>query len=459
MRKKRLISMFMALVMAAGALTACGGSGSSGGGASSGGTTTAAAAPTEQKASETKAEAETKPESGGETVTLVFQVNDKGVVDASKDAIAKFEQEHNCKVEIISGFNGWPDYWSKLLTSIAGGTGPDVANLKETHLGELYNKGALLDLTDYIAADDEVNAEDFASAAWDAVTFDDKVYALPKHGSMVALYYNENLLAEKGYTEPPKTWDELKSMAKDLTDPSKGQYGFMWYELGTREPCFAWWYGFYLMADGGSVWKNGVPGQDFNINNQAGLDALNLQVDMLYKDESAVPPTTQETALAENGKVAMWMQGCWKIAEYPQTAPDLKWKAALLPGYKNNAHNALVDVYGVLKDSKNPELAYEFVKMLTSEENDLNFNVVSGQMPARKVNYEKEPYASDDNWQVFMEAFQLPETQPKPVCQGYEETGIAVVTELQKAWYNQITPEEALKNADAVAAEILSRNQ
>ena len=140
MRKKRLISVFMALTMTAGTLTACGGSGSSGGNPSSGGTTTAAAAQTEQKTPETKAEA--KSEGGGEVTTLVFQVNDKGVVDASKDAIAKFEQEHNCKVEIISGFNGWPDYWSKLLTSIAGGTGPDVANLKETHLGELYNKGA-----------------------------------------------------------------------------------------------------------------------------------------------------------------------------------------------------------------------------------------------------------------------------------------------------------------------------
>ena len=45
-----------------------------------------------------------------------------------------------------------------------------------------------------------------------------------------------------------------------------------------------------------------LPGKTLTLNNEAGLAALNLQVDMLYKDCSAVPPTTQETALAENGK-------------------------------------------------------------------------------------------------------------------------------------------------------------
>ena len=44
-------------------------------------------------------------------------------------------------------------------------------------------------------AEDEVNPEDFVDAAWDAVTFDDGgVYALPKHSSVIGLYYNEDLL-------------------------------------------------------------------------------------------------------------------------------------------------------------------------------------------------------------------------------------------------------------------------
>ena len=178
---------------------------------------------------------------------------------------------------------------------------------------------------------------------------------------------------------------------------------------------------------------------------------------MLYKDKSAVPPTVQTTALAENGKVAMWMQGCWNISTYPETAQNINWAVAPLPGDQNDAHNALVDVYAVLKGSKNPDLAYKFAAMLTNEENDITFNIASGQMPVRKANYEKEPFASDENWQTFIDAFSLPETQPKPLCAGYEELAIAMATELQKAWYGQMSAEEALASADQRAAEILQK--
>lgn len=165
--KRKRISMFMAFMMLVGMVTACSGPAAQEGGASSKGTTTSAGS----------GQGGTQESAKEEVPTLVFQVNDNALVEAIGDEVAKFEEEHNCNVEIISGFNGWPDYWSKLLTSIAGGTGPDVATLKETHLGELHGKGALLDLTDFIAADDEVKEEDFVDVLWDTVSFDGRVYA------------------------------------------------------------------------------------------------------------------------------------------------------------------------------------------------------------------------------------------------------------------------------------------
>lgn len=447
---QRVLSFLLAAALTGSMAGCASGGGSSSSAAETTSTGTSAAAQSDNGSTQNNGNA------SGEKTKLVFAINDNAVPELAEEPIAQFEAENNAEVEVLTGFNGWPDYWSKLLTSIAGGNAPDVANLKETHLAELFYKDAALDITPYIEQDENVNPEDFIDAAWDAVTFDDKVYAIPKHGSIICLYYNVDLLKEAGYDRPPETWDELKEYAKNMTDESKGQYGFMWYELGTREPCFAWWLGFYWMA-GGKVWKDDIPGQNFNINNEAGLKALNLQLDMLYKDKSAVPPTVQTTALAENGKVAMWMQGCWNISTYPETAQNINWAVAPLPGDQNDAHNALVDVYAVLKGSKKPDLAYKFAAMLTNEENDITFNIASGQMPVRKANYEKEPFASDENWQTFIDAFSLPETQPKPLCAGYEELAIAMATELQKAWYGQMSAEEALASADQRAAEILQK--
>lgn len=392
----------------------------------------------------------------GEKEKVVLSCSDSALVELMKEKLKSFEEKENIEVEIQSGFDGWPDYWTKTMTAIAGGTAPDILCVKETYMAELQSKGAALDLTDYIAKDESLAPEDFMDAAWKSVEFEDKIYGVPWRANMICMYYNTDILKEYGYDKPPATWDELKEYAKVMTDESKGQYGFMWYELGTREPCFAWWYGFYLMA-GGNVWKNGVAGEDFNIDNQAGLDALNLQLDMIYKDKSAVGPTVQETNLAENGKVAMWMQGSWNLYQYDSTMPDVNWDVALLPGYKNSAHNALVDDYAITKDSKHPDAAYKVISFLSQPENDYYFSTNTGNMPVRKVTYEEKSLAEDEKFQVFVDAFNMKETQPKPLCGGYEEVGVAVATELQKAWFGQVSGEEALKSADKAANSILER--
>ena len=403
-------------------------------------------------------ESKEKPKEGGnEKKKLVFStcVGDLSV-KAWEPMFKKFEEENNCEIELIDGFTGWPDYWTKLLTSIAGGTAHDVVTIKETYLSELYYKGAAYDISQFIDNDPEVNPDDFVDVLWDTVTFDGGVYGFPQLGSIILLYYNKDLFEEKGYTEPPKDWMELREYAKNLTDESKGQYGFMFYELGTREPCFAWWLGFYWMA-GGEVWKNGIVGQDFNINNQAGLKALNLQIDMIYNDKSTVEPTVQETTLVQNGKVAMWMQGSWNLQEYHKTAPDLNWGVAMLPGDENYAHNALSDSYAIIKDTKEPELAYKLIKTLSNEENDLAKAIGASHLPTRKANFDKPPFSTDPNYELVKKAYFLPETKPKPVCEGYEELGVAMATELQKAWFGQVSAEEALEAADKKAAEILAR--
>ena len=404
----------------------------------------------------TTSEGQKESESTGKKEKVVLSCSDNTLVKLMEEKLKPFEEEINIDVEIQSGFDGWPDYWTKTMTAIAGGTAPDIVCVKETYMAELQAKGAALELSDFIEEDESLAPEDFMDAAWKTVSFDDGVYGIPWRANMICMYYNKDMLNSYGYDAPPENWDQLKEYAKTMTDESKGQYGFMWYELGTREPCFAWWYGFYLMA-GGEVWKNGVPGEDFNINNQAGLDALNLQLDMIYKDKSAVGPTVQETNLAENGKVAMWMQGSWNMSQYESTMPDVNWDVALLPGYKNDAHNALVDDYAITKGSKHPEAAYKVISYLTQPENDYYFSVNTGNMPVRKATYEREELKSDEKFQVFVDAFNLEETEPKPLCEGYEELGVAVATELQKAWFGQVSAEEALAAADEAANSVLER--
>jgi len=58
--------------------------------------------------------------------------------------------------------------------------------------------------------------------------FGGKIYSpplvLPGTSGTPFLYYNKKLFADAGLTRPPKTWDELRSYAKRLTEAGKGRY-------------------------------------------------------------------------------------------------------------------------------------------------------------------------------------------------------------------------------------------
>ena len=56
---------------------------------------------------------------------------------------------------------------------------------------------------------------------------DGKINVLPNNQDLFILFYNKELLAAKGFTAPPKDYDELMTMAHALTDPSKQIYGFV----------------------------------------------------------------------------------------------------------------------------------------------------------------------------------------------------------------------------------------
>ena len=55
--------------------------------------------------------------------------------------------------------------------------------------------------------------------------FDGKYYGVPWAAETRVLYYRTDLLADVGYPEGPKTWDELEDAAKKLTERGEGKYG------------------------------------------------------------------------------------------------------------------------------------------------------------------------------------------------------------------------------------------
>ena len=117
------------------------------------------------------------------------------------------------------------DVSRKLLRE--GDSGPDVLGIDLIWSGVL--EGDLIDLRPYLAA--EISS--LEPQLMPSYTVDGKIVAIPYGAQIGVLEYRTDLLREYGYDHPPKTWDELESMASQIqaAERAKGKkdfWGYVW---------------------------------------------------------------------------------------------------------------------------------------------------------------------------------------------------------------------------------------
>lgn len=102
------------------------------------------------------------------------------------------------------------EYWTKIQTTLAGGTAADLIWMDQEHLPDFAQRDALLDITDRIAADDSpaTDLDDYFPAALERYTYQDRLYGLPWIAMPVMLYVNLDALETAGYSEEDvNNWD------------------------------------------------------------------------------------------------------------------------------------------------------------------------------------------------------------------------------------------------------------
>ncbi|MFL5679042.1 MAG: ABC transporter substrate-binding protein, partial [Chloroflexota bacterium] len=97
-------------------------------------------------------------------------------------------------------------------------------------MGDFVGPGYLLDLTDRVKADQQLQWDDIGPFFRDYnATYNGKVYTIPLDGDFHMVYYRKDLL-EKDGIKPPATWDDYLTIAakyngQDLNGDSQPDYG------------------------------------------------------------------------------------------------------------------------------------------------------------------------------------------------------------------------------------------
>jgi trehalose/maltose transport system substrate-binding protein len=162
------------------------------------------------------------------TLTLLEEWTNKTFSEGRQQELLQFTRETGIRVTLLPSPESARDklaLWQELLRK--GASGPDVYGIDVIWpwiLNEYF-----MDLRPYFAR--EISAQFPAIAA--SYTVDNKVVAIAYRADIGHLFYRTDLLQQYGYREPPRTWDELESMAVRIQagERAKGKkefWGFVW---------------------------------------------------------------------------------------------------------------------------------------------------------------------------------------------------------------------------------------
>jgi multiple sugar transport system substrate-binding protein len=162
--------------------------------------------------------------SGG-SGNLIFAMGPDDAQGTMAALIKKFNEQSDFKVthQVMPADTG--SYFDKLKTEFQAGTGDiDVIGGDVIWPAQLAANGWIVDLSDKFPASEQKN---FLEAPLNSVTYEGKVYGVPWYTDAGMLYHRIDLLEKSGYSEPPKTWDELEEMANKVKQDQGVKYGFV----------------------------------------------------------------------------------------------------------------------------------------------------------------------------------------------------------------------------------------
>lgn len=218
----------------------------------------------------------------------------------------------------------------------------------------------------------EYDVDDILAPVRDALSYEDKLYALPFYAESSMLYYRKDLFDKAGITVPDQpTYEQVQQWAGQVHDPNNGVYGI----------CLRGKPGWGENTAFVTTLVNTFGGRWFDTNWQPDLtspawnEALNYYVNILNQYG---PPGASSNGFNENlalfstGKCGMWVDAtvaASKLADAneSQVADTVGFARAPIASYPNGSNWLWAWSLAIPSSTKSPEAAQRFVQWATSK--------------------------------------------------------------------------------------------
>ncbi|WP_397361513.1 ABC transporter substrate-binding protein [Paenibacillus sp.] len=299
----------------------------------------------------------------GETKTLRFATWDTGdTLKIEQDIAKKFEAAHpGTKVQVEAYADGFDQ---KLAAGFGATNPPDVMYMWDF---PTYHQ-SLEPLDSYSSKDKDLNIEDFYPGLFNYGKIDGKLYGIPAGFTTRVVYYNKKLFDEAKIPYPKDgwTWKEFQDIAAKLSDKSKKQYGFgVRAENDTYDlQSFVWSNGSSFISDDGKTIEGFM-------NSKETAESIQMLGDMV-KNGSAVLTGGKGQQSGDDifkaGKIAMWESGIWPLESFKKAGINVG--TVEIPAFPGKPVKGVLaeSALSIAKDSKQKDLAWEFVKFYVSND-------------------------------------------------------------------------------------------
>lgn len=292
--------------------------------------------------------------------------------------------QSNVHVNLVAK-GAYTDLNKSILTGLAAGSPPDVAQCIETDAAKYNSSKALADLTPYINAADGLTSadqKDIFPVMLNAARIKGTYYQFPFNKSTTVIYYNQDLFTAKGISGPPSTWDEFFSDAAKLASSSKGIAGAEGPSIDTFLSM--------LYEYGGKLYDSDASPSKATVNSDAAVKVMTLWYNAIKAGSVKPIPSGNfaDQVDFQNQKTAMYIstQVSYQFIVKP-IGTKFKFAEAAFPagdkGVKDEMFGANMCAFNKsAKDVQHGALLY--IKYLTSVESTTTWAKNTSYMPVRQ---------------------------------------------------------------------------
>jgi multiple sugar transport system substrate-binding protein len=375
-------------------------------------------------------------------------------VDDMEALSAQYEELHP-EIDLQWEYVAYEAIHDKVVTAAMAGTGSyDIVILDGIWPAEFAEAGFILDVTDKIT--DEMK-EGIFPGALEEVMYKGSYWGIPFLNGVEWFYYNEKMLNEAGFTEPPTTWQELADIGYAAKEQGVIDYPVI-AQFGQSEVMVCD-FAIYLYAFGGEFFTSDLLPA---FNSPEGVATLQYLIDGvqggLYNPASLESGSEEIRRIFSQGE-AMFMLN-WTYAGNLLNDPAEsnvvgEVKAALIPG-TDKAVSATVnggEGLSIMADSKHPDEAWDFLEWLISP--DVNVTYANRTLPLWAANFEEGGPVSEAQPVIAdIAAEQLGYMVNRPIVPYYTQASEILQREIQTALLGEKTAEDALADAEQAILDL-----